>query len=148
MPVVATVSLGLVGLAVQASLLAYFLGKMKEHQDSSAVLVQVFREFTQAAIDALVRRLDTVDEFSQGIRSDRAAFLVRLEGVERNTEGLQVLRETMAGFRATFEAAKERQEADAAHIARSLESLQRQMASLASGGGGRLVQLGADKGEG
>jgi hypothetical protein len=143
-PVFITVALGMIGLGIQACLLAYFLGKMKEHQAGSQALVDAFKEFTNLAIANLTQRLDGVDEFANVSRLDRGAMTARLQSVERNTEGLQGLREGMAGLTATFQAHRERTESDLAHVNRSLEGLQRQLANLVSGGSGRVVVMGKE----
>lgn len=141
-PVIITVALGLAGLGVQALLLAYFLGRMKAQQEGAEALIATFRDFTRQAIAQLTERLDAVDEFATKSREHRAQLDARLGGVERNTEGLQGVRESMAALTATFTAHRERNESDMAHVNRSLEGVQRQLGNMMTGGAGKVLELG------
>lgn len=143
-PVVVTVALGLIGLAIQACLLAFFIGKMREQQAGQERLVNVFREFTEKAIDAMMTRLGRFDEIAAESQADRATLNAKLSVVERNTDGLQGLREAMAAHAATFGAHRERQEADMEKLNRAMEGVQRQLATLATKGPGAVVEWAAD----
>lgn len=143
LPVVVTIILGCVGLAIQASVLAYFLGRMKQHQESQATLVETLQKFTSQAIDALTGRLGAVDSFTAESKADRSALAARLTALERNTDGLQKLKEDFAGFAAGSKAHQERVEADVARLNSGVEGVQRQIASLAIHGPGQLVELPA-----
>lgn len=141
LPVVVTIVLGCIGLAVQASLLAYFLGRMKQHQESQVTLVETLQKFTGQAIDALTGRLGAVDAFTAESKADRSALSARLTALERNTEGLQKLKEDFAGFMGGARAHQERVEADIARLNNGVEGVQRQIGQLAIHGPGQLVEL-------
>lgn len=144
-PVVVTLVLGACGLGIQGLLLAYFLGRMKEHQQGQAALVSAFQKFTDQAISALTARMGAVDSFTAESRADRAKLSARLTSIENLTDGLPRLREDFAGHRAESTAHMKRMEDDMARVNRSLEGLQRQVANLAVHGPGQLVSLSADK---
>lgn len=144
-PVVVTVALGLIGLAIQACLLAFFVGKMREHQAGQERLVNVFREFTEKAIDAMMGRMARFDEMAAESKADRATLNAKLALVERNTEGLQGLREQMATLNATFQAHRERVEVDLEKQVMAMEGVQRQLATLATKGPGAVVEWADSK---
>lgn len=145
LPVLVTIVLGCVGLAIQASVLAYFLGRMKQHQESQATLVQTLQHFTSQAIDALTGRLGAVDSFTAESKADRAALAARLVGLERNTDGLQKLKEDFAGFAAGSRAHQERMESDVSRLNMGMEGMQRQLGNLAIHGPGQLVEMPGSK---
>lgn len=141
LPVIVTVALGVIGLAIQGALLAYFIGRMKEHQAGQEKLVGVFQSFTEAAITGLTSRLGVLDEIAAESKADRATLNAKMTQVERNTEGLGGLREALAAYRATFEATRDRQKDDLDRLNRGVESVQRQLAQIASRGGGGIVPM-------
>lgn len=143
-PVVVTIVLGSLGLAVQGLLLAYFLGKMKEHQVGQAALVAAFQKFTDQAIGALTTRMGAVDTFTAESKADRSALSARLGSIAERTEGLPALREDFAEHRAESRAHMKRMEADMGRVNMALEGLQRQVGNLAVHGPGQLVTLPAD----
>lgn len=141
LPVVVTILLGCVGLAIQAAVLAYFLGRMKQHQESQATLVETLQNFTAKAIDALTNRLGAVDSFTAESKADRSALSARLTALERNTDGLQKLKEDFAGFMGGARAHQERVESDISRLNNGVEGMQRQIGQLAIHGPGQLVEL-------
>lgn len=141
LPVVVTILLGCVGLAIQAAVLAYFLGRMKQHQESQSVLVATLQNFTAKAIDALTNRLGAVDSFTAESKADRSALSARLTALERNTDGLQKLKEDFAGFMGGARAHQERVESDISRLNNGVEGMQRQIGQLAIHGPGQLVEL-------
>ena len=141
LPVVVTILLGCIGLAIQAAVLAYFLGRMKQHQESQATLVATLQNFTAKAIDALTNRLGAVDSFTAESKADRSALSARLTALERNTDGLQKLKEDFAGFMGGARAHQERVESDISRLNNGVEGMQRQIGQLAIHGPGQLVEL-------
>lgn len=141
-PVFVTVALGLTGLGIQALLLAYFIGKMKEQQTGQRELVGVFQKFTDKAIGALTDRMGALDKMNAESGSDRATLGARLTAVERNTDGLQSLRETFAGHSAAFQAFKERSEGHQGKVDRELAGIHRALGNIAMGRASEVVQLG------
>lgn len=142
-PVAITVVLGVMGLGIQALLLAYFIGKMKEQQNGQKSLVEAFQKFTDQAIASLVGRIASLDDVTTESKVSHAALNARLMTVEHNTEGLQTLRETFAGHAATFLAFKERMESDSAAMKREMAVANRQLANIATGRVGEVVELEA-----
>ena len=141
LPVVVTILLGCIGLAIQAAVLAYFLGRMKQHQESQATLVATLQNFTAKTIDALTNRLGAVDSFTAESKADRSALSARLTALERNTDGLQKLKEDFAGFMGGARAHQERVESDISRLNNGVEGMQRQIGQLAIHGPGQLVEL-------
>ena len=141
LPVVVTIILGCIGLAIQAAVLAYFLGRMKQHQESQATLVATLQNFTAKAIDALTNRLGAVDSFTAESKADRSALSARLTALERNTDGLQKLKEEFAGFMGGARAHQDRVESDISRLNNGVEGMQRQIGQLAIHGPGQLVEL-------
>ena len=146
-PVVVTIILGLLGLAVQGLLLAYFLGRMKEHQQGQAALVATFQRFTEGALDALTARMSAMDKFASESTSHRAELSARLGTVEASTDGMPRFREEFAEHRAEARAFMRRMESDMERVNMALEGLQRQTASLAVNGPGKLIELPAERGK-
>lgn len=144
-PVLVTIALGVLGLAIQGLLLAYFLGRMREHQAGQAALVGTFRDFTEKALDALSDRMSAMDKFASESGSHRAELSARLGAVEAKTNGLPALGERFAAFEAKSLAHQDRCESDLQRMSMALEGLQRQVGSLAIHGPGQLVDLGAKK---
>lgn len=142
-PVLVTIVLGLVGLGIQGLALAYFIGRMKENQTGQAALVEAFKTFTTKTLDALLLRMGTVDSVLSAAGADRAAIHQRLQGIERDTEGLRDDREQFAAFRATTTAHQDRTEAELGRILQALEGQQRQLANLALRSPGDVVSLPA-----
>lgn len=147
-PVVVTIVLGVVGLAIQGLLLAYFLGRMKEHQAGQAALVQTFQRFTEGALDALTARMSAMDKFANESTAHRAELSARLGGLEQATEGMPRFREDFAEHRAEARAHMKRMEGDMERVNMALEGLQRQVGSLATHGPGKLIELPAERGKG
>lgn len=141
-PVIVTIVLGIMGLAIQGLLLAYFLGRMKEHQAGQAALVQAFQRFTEGALGALTERMSRMDSFTAESQAHRSELAARLSALELSVKGLPEFRESFAGFRAKTEGHQKRVEADLDRLNHSSDALQRQLAQLAINGPGRLVQLG------
>lgn len=140
-PTVVTVALGLIGLSIQGMLFAYFVGRMKEAQVGQANLVKTFQEFTEKTIDALLTRMSDLDAMAAESRGDRSALNARLTAVERNTDGLQSLRESFAGHKASFDAHRERTESGLAQVQRQLDGIHRQLANIATGKLGEVIEL-------
>lgn len=145
-PVIVTIVLGLIGLGLQGLALAYFIGRMKENQAGQAALVEAFKAFTTKTLDALLLRMGAVDQVLSAAGADRAAIHQRLQGIERDTNGLQEDRQQFAAFRATSEAHQERTESELNRILQALEGQQRQLANLALRAPGDVVSLPATKG--
>ena len=144
-PVIVTVVLGISGLGIQALLLAYFIGKMKEQQNGQKELVAVFQEFTREAIGALTDRMRDLDKMAMSAGSDRASITARLTAVERNTDGLQSLRESFARHEGAFESFKGNVESHNAKVDRELTGIHAQLANLATGRAGEVRRLGSNK---
>lgn len=147
-PVVITIVLGVMGLGIQGLLLAYFLGRMKEHQAGQAALVAAFQKFTDQAIGSLTERMGAVDSFTSESRSDRAALNQRLGSIEERTEGLPKFREDFAAYRATSEAHQTRMESEVGRILQAQDGIQRQLQTLALRQPGKVLELpatGADR---
>lgn len=147
-PVVVTLVLGVVGLGIQGLLLAYFLGRMKEHQSGQAQLVDTFQQFTQQALAALTTRMAALDSIASESKSDRAAITARLGGIEQSTDGLPRFREEFAAFRATATSHQERMESEVGRILQAQDGIQRQLQTLALRQPGKVHELpatGADR---
>lgn len=147
-PVAVTIVLGITGLGIQGLLLAYFLGRMKEHQSGQAALVAAFQKFTDQAIGALTERMGAVDAFTSESKSDRAALSQRLGAIEDRTEGLPRFREEFAAYRATSEAHQSRMESEVGRILQAQDGIQRQLQTLALRQPGKILELpatGADR---
>lgn len=140
-PVLVTIALGILGLTVQGFLLAYFLGRMKEHQAGQAQLVATFRDFTEKALDALGERMGAMDKFAAESGAHRAELSSRMGALEAKTQGLPQLGERFAAFEAKSLAHQDRTESDLQRMSMALEGVQRQLAQLAIHGPGQLVQL-------
>lgn len=140
-----SVLVAFIGLSIQGAMLAYFLGRMKQHQESQAQLVNTLQNFTQQAIEALTGRLGRVDEFTAESKSDRSNIRARLASLEANTRGLPGFREDFAAFSAGSKAHQERLESDVKRLNAGVDALQRQMANLALHGPGKLVEMPASK---
>lgn len=145
-PVVVTIVLGVLGLAVQSVLLAFFLGRMKEHQSSQNTLVATFQKFTESALTALTARMGAVDAFTVESRTDRASLQARMVSLERLVDGLPRFREEFASHRATSESHQSRVEAELARILQAQEGQQRQLANLALRAPGEVISLAATTG--
>lgn len=144
-PVAVTIILGVSGLGIQGLLLAYFLGRMKEHQQGQAALVQTFQRFTEQALDALTNRMGAMDKFASDSTSHRAELAARLAGLEQSTEGMPRFREDFAEHRAESRSHMKRMESDMGRVNMALEGLQRQVGSLATNGPGKLLELPAER---
>jgi hypothetical protein len=142
-PVLVTIVLGVTGLGLQALALAYFIGRMKENQAGQAALVEAFKAFTTKTLDALLLRMGAVDSVLSAAGADRAAIHQRLQGIERDTNGLQEDRQRFAAFEATTTAHQERTEAELGRILQALEGQQRQLANLALRAPGDVITLPA-----
>lgn len=143
-PVLVTISLGVIGLGIQGLLLAYLLGRMKEHQAGQSALVATFQRFTEGAIDVLTKRMGSMDSFASETNASRAEVGARLAGLEQATEGMPRFREDFAEHRAEARAHMKRVENDIGRVNMALEGLQRQVGSLATHGPGRLMELPAE----
>ena len=106
-----------------------------------ATLVATLQNFTAKAIDALTNRLGAVDSFTAESKADRSALSARLTALERNTDGLQKLKEDFAGFMGGARAHQERVESDISRLNNGVEGMQRQIGQLAIHGPGQLVEL-------
>jgi len=144
-PVIVTIGLGLAGLGVQGLLLAFFLGRMKAHQEGQAQLINAFQTFTERAIDSLTERMRRADDLTADANADRASLNARLKSLEQSTDGLPRFREEFAAFEAGTRGHQERVESDLSRLNSGMDSLQRQVAQLAIHGPGRLVELGGQK---
>ena len=144
-PVVVTIVLGGLGLTVQGLLLAFFLGRMKAHQEGQAQLINAFQTFTERAIDSLTERMRRADDLTADANADRASLNARLKSLEQSTDGLPRFREEFAAFEAGTRGHQERVESDLARLNSGIDSLQRQVAQLAIHGPGRLVEIGGQK---
>lgn len=144
-PVLVTIALGALGLGVQGLLLAFFLGRMKAHQESQATLVSTFQRFTERAIEALTSRMEKVDAFTAESHASAATLSARLGSVEQSTDGLPRFREEFAAFSASTKAHQVRVEHDLERMSAGVDSLQRQVAHLAIHGPGQLVEMASKK---
>ena len=144
-PVIVTIGLGLAGLGVQGLLLAFFLGRMKAHQEGQAQLINAFQTFTERAIDSLTERMRRADDLTADANADWAGLNARLKSLEQATDGLPRFREEFAAFEATSRGHHDRVESDLDRLNSGMDSLQRQVAQLAIHGPGRLVELSSQK---
>jgi hypothetical protein len=162
-PVIISALLGITGLGAQAVLVAFFLGKLRSQQDgqrdlfnaytasqktlsetqsaATAQLLAAFTEQFKLAIQGFQNRLGDFESWNDKHRVNAAEIDVRLGAVERNTESgrqqaenLIRLQTMFDAFVATWTKADERTQRD-------LQSLQRQMANVATGAGDRIVEL-------
>lgn len=134
-----------IALAAQIAAIAFFLGKMKAYQESNAALVNQIQKFADERLRNLTTRVDSVDSFTREAAKSFTGFDARMSELTTNTRDLPTFRERFVAFEARTLAHQERQEADSARTHASIESLQRQVASLAVHGGGHLVELPATK---
>lgn len=146
-PVIVTIVLGLAGLGIQGLVFAYFLGRMKEHQQGQAQLVQTFQRFTESALEALTTRMSAMDKFASDSTAHRSELAARLGAIEASAEGMPRFREEFAEHRAEARAHMRRMESDVARVNMALEGLQRQVGSLATHGPGKLIELPAERGK-
>lgn len=135
----------LLALSVQVAAIAFFLGKMKAYQESNAALVTQIQNFADERLKGVSARVDAVDAFTREAAKTFSGFDARLSELSTNTRGLPAFRERFVAFEATSTSHMGRQDADSVRIHSSIESLQRQVASLAIHGGGQLVELPAVK---
>lgn len=143
--IIQSITMGL-ALSVQVAGLAFFLGKMKAYQDSNAKLVKQMQDFDRERINALTARVDTVDAFSRDAEKSFSSIDVKLSELSANTRELPAFRERFIAFEATSLEHLKRVDSENARTLTAIESLQRQVGSLAVHGGGRLVELPATKG--
>lgn len=143
--IIQSITMGL-ALSVQVAGLAFFLGKMKAYQDSNAKLVKQMQDFDRERINALTARVDTVDAFSRDAEKSFSSIDVKLAELSSNTRELPAFRERFIAFEATSLEHLKRVDSENARTLTAIESLQRQVGSLAVHGGGRLVELPATKG--
>jgi len=154
-PVIVTVTIFLVGLAAQGMMFAFFMGKMKTQVDSLKTqserdaaaqdkLMELHRTTLQTIIDSLLRRMEDSDQFFTRARGEYEALKAKVEHIDRNTAGLQDLREELARLGARFDAHHEGQNQDMAAIKRDITSIQRQLATLAVSGPGKVVEWAAE----
>lgn len=142
--VIQAVSMG-VALSVQVAAIAFFLGKMKAYQESNAALVDQIQKFADERLRGLTARVDSVDIFTREAAKSFTGVEARMSELSTNTRDLPAFRERFAAFEAKTLAHQDRQEGESQRIHSSIESLQRQVASLAVHGGGHLVELPAVK---
>lgn len=158
LPVVVTLVLGLFGLAVQAAMLAYFVGRMKEGQESQKQLVAVFQSFTEKAIGGMLERLASFDEMALQSKGERVELQTRLAHLEHNTDGLREMPIVVAKLEATFAAhAQHSDDRWAAatvqgekrweQATRAMEGVQRQLATMMQKGAGIVDMAKAVRGD-
>lgn len=135
----------LLAFGAQVAAIAFFLGKMKAYQESNAKLVDQIQRFADERLQNLTTRVDTVDSFTREAAKTFSAFDARLSELSTNTRDLPNFRERFVAFEAASLAHQKRQDADSMRTHTSIESLQRQVASLATYGPGRIVEIPATK---
>lgn len=144
-PVFLSLGFGLSGFVIQGLLFAYFLGRMKAQQEAQKDLVDTLKSFTSQALDGLNARMSKVDTFTSTASTERAGLSARLQNVEDKTAGLPAFREDFAGFSARTIAHQERLESDVSRVSDGVNSLQRQVANLATVGPGKLLKMPEQK---
>lgn len=133
----------LLALAVQIAAISFFLGKMKAYQESNAKLVEQMQLFANERLTNLAGRVNAVDDFTRAAAASFTGFDARLSELQTNTRDLPQFRERFVAFESAAAVHRDRQDEDNKRTHASLESLQRQVGSLAVHGGGRLVELPA-----
>lgn len=162
-PVIISGLLGAVGLGAQAVLVAFFLGKLRSQQDGqrdlfnaytasqktladaqAAATAALLGAFTQQFTDAIRGfqvRLGDFETWNDKHRVNAAEIDVRLGAVERNTENSRQGAENLIRLQTRFDGFVEQWTKADERTQRDLQSLQRQMANVASGAGDRVVEL-------
>lgn len=162
-PVIISALLGIVGLGAQAVLVAFFLGKLRSQQDgqrdlfnayqqsqktltetqtaATGALLQAFTQQFTAAIAGFQTRLGDFESWNDKHRVNAAEIDVRLGAVERNTENSRQGAENLIRLQTRFDSFVEAWGKADERTQRDLTSLQRQMANVATNGGGQLVEL-------
>ena len=131
----------IVGLVLQALMLAYFLGRMKAQQEGQRELVDAFKKFAGDAIDRLTARADAADNATTEAVKERASLASRMRSVEQSTDGLPKFREEFAGFSAATTQRLTHIESELKRVAVASEGIQRQVANLALHGPGLVVRM-------
>jgi len=156
-----TVAIFLVGLAIQGAVLGFFLGKMRQaqagqaelfaahlaasrdladaHQKAQEALMGTFRTFLETTVSGLLGRLAAADEFQQASAADRAAINARLQVVEKNTDSMPGMRDTLVAATTRIEQLQSQTKEEVAALKRASEGLQRQITTLAGRVGGTSV---------
>lgn len=132
-----------VTLSVQVAAIAFFLGKMKAYQEGNAKLVSVIQGFADERLRSMGERVGHLDNFTREAAQTFSSFDARLSELQSNTRDLPAFRERFAAFEAKSIAHDERMDMETQRTHTAIESLQRQVGSLAIHGGGRLVELPA-----
>lgn len=132
-------------LVAQVAGLAFFLGKMKAYQDSNTKLVEQIQSFGNERLATVTKTVGELSAITQKNSLEYAGIDGRLRELQTVTAGLPSFRERFIAFEAAAQVHHERQEADSARIHSAVESLQRQVGSLAVHGPGRLVEIPATK---
>lgn len=132
LPVVISIVVLLVGVAVQLAAFAYFTGRMKGGQDA-----------TNALVAGLISRMDTFDKSSINRAEEKGDLSARLEHLERNTSALVGMGNDLARLDERFVGFERRANDRDEHYRISLDSIQRQIGALATGAAGRVVELPA-----
>lgn len=131
----------IVGLVLQALMLAYFLGRMKAQQEGQRELVETFKKFAGDAIDRLTARADAADLATTEAIRERASLSSRMRSVEQSTDGLPKFREEFAGFSGSTTQRLSHIESEMKRLAIASEGIQRQVANLALHGPGQVVRM-------
>lgn len=134
----------LMGIVGNAVVVAFFLGKLRERQSGQEQLVAAFQGFMNQTINALLSRLNSFDALASDSVADRASLNARMAAVEHNTQGMQGLRDSVTKLDATFSSHANRAEADMKKVSMGVESLQRQMANIASGRAGTVTTISSE----
>lgn len=130
LPVLISVAVLLVGLAVQLATFAYFTGRMKGGQEA-----------TNALVGGLITRMDTFDRGALDRATEKGDISARLDHVEKNTEGMGKIREELVRLRERAESAERTATARDETYRSHFDSLGRQLQSIAGMGPGGVLEI-------
>lgn len=131
----------LLGVGGNLAVVSFFLGKMRGQLDGQRQLMEAHQAFTKQIVDSLLSRMADADQFFTQSHSGQAELRARMEHVERNTNGLQSLREEVARIGARFQAHHEQSQEETRRINMGVESLQRQMGNLVARGINGIIEM-------
>lgn len=132
LPVILSGLVLLIGIGVQLAAFAYFTGRMKGGQDA-----------TNALVSGLISRMDSFDRGALSRAEEKGDLSARLDHVEKNTNAVAGMAKDLTRLDERF-AGFERRASDRDEIYRThFDSIQRQIAALATGSAGTVVELPA-----
>lgn len=132
LPVVISIVSVVIALGVQVAAFAYFTGKMKGANDALAAMVA-----------RLLARVDMVEASRIEAAQEKGDLGARLEHVEKSTGKIAEIGTALTRLDERFQGFEKRSDERAASERIHLDSLSRQIANLATHGGGELIELPA-----